>query len=214
MLRPLSVFLLATVIFFTFSGAAQTQRTDPHVVTTEAQAALGSQTFQDLVISANAQWIAGSTNESGRATLKAKGIEEARFDLSAGTSSRSENRNDLNGPSGEWVAADGTPHSMALHNCFMPAAWFAPSALVQTMMAPSAVLNYVGQENRDGVLVDHLQVHQANTGAEPHLARELVRLTTFDIFLNASSHLPMALLFKIHADNDPKPRYSRRNPLR
>ena len=66
----------------------------------------------DVTLNGNATWIAGSDNETGSATLVAKGTSESRIELglSAGAK-KTEIRNDTASPhQGQSVMPDGTTH--------------------------------------------------------------------------------------------------------
>jgi hypothetical protein len=199
-LRVLAV--CATAVSSAIAQAKEISDSQAVLLATQAQAAMGGGAVSDVVLNANAQWTIGGTSASGSATLKAKGLTEARLDITAGAVSRSEIRNDANGPGGQWIGPDGTHHPIAPHNCWAPAPWFAPHGMVQAMSAVNAVLHFAGRETRNGISVDHVQFHPANIEKDPELARELEKLATADVYFDASTHLPAALLFNTHPDND------------
>lgn len=206
--------LLAIAVFSTApwasaqgtNGTTQTAPTsDPQAVllVSEAQVALmGTTSVADIVINANSQWIAGGTKSTGTATLKAKGIAEARLDISGDTVKRAEIRNDSSGPDGRWSGTDGALHPVSPHNCWAPAGWFAPHALIQTMSSPGMVLRYSGQETHSGITTDRIQAYRFSTEKDPKLATDLERLSTLDVFLDSGTHLPAAVVFNTHPDND------------
>jgi hypothetical protein len=171
-------------------------------LTGQAETAVSGLPVSDLLLNADVLWIVGGTRASGTATLKAKGANQARLDIATGTVSRSEIRNDANGADGQWIGSDGARHPIALHNCWTLAPWFAPHALVQAMSGSNAVLRYVGRETRNGIPADHVQFHPASTEKNPRLAQELEKLALSEVFFDASTHLPAALLFNTHPDND------------
>lgn len=178
---------------------------DPQAVTLVQQANLaltGGATVADVTLNASVAWIAGSTNETGTATLQGKGTAEARLAISAGTATRTEIRNDTVGPSGQFVDASGKVRPVALHNCWTPAAWFAPHGLVQSLSGANTVLRYIGTESDDGVAVDHIQAYSAAANQRPKIAAEIQKLSTTDLYLDATSHLPVLLRFNTHPDND------------
>jgi len=199
---------------FAFAEIVQTNSTvsatpvpvsDPQAITLVQQtrvAITGTNQVADTTINASAAWIAGGTNETGTATLSAKGSAEARLDISAGTATRSEVRNDSNGPAGQTLDANGKPQPVATHNCWTPAAWFAPHALVQGLSGNNVVLRYIGQESDDGVAVDHIQAYSTAPKQRAKIAAEIQKLSTIDLYLDATSHLPVLLRYNTHPDND------------
>lgn len=207
MSRIPAVLLLSVSIGVPIQGSAQTTAnttSDPQAVqlASQAQAATSAAQVTDILVTSTAQWTVGGTQASGAATLKAKGLMEGRLDIAAGAVSRSEIRNDTNGPGGQWIAADGSAHPMSIHNCWGPPAWFAPYAVAQAMSDADVVLRYIGQETRNGVSVEHLQLHRTNTETDARLAADLERLSTVDVFLDSSSYLPFAVVFNIHPDDN------------
>jgi len=185
------------------SVAAPASDAQAILVANEAQLALtGGTPVSDTVMNANSQWVAGGTRESGTATLKAKGMAQGLMDISGGTVKRREIRNDINGPDGRWAGTDGVAHAVAPHNCWGPAAWFSPHAVVRMMSDPKVVLRYFGQEMRNGIVVDHIQMRRPSTAKNAQLARDLEKLSIVEIFLDVTSHLPVAVIFNTHPDDD------------
>jgi hypothetical protein len=131
-----------------------------------------------------------------------KGVLESRFDITAGTFSRSEIRNDSGGPGGQWIDGNGIRHAAATHNSWTPAGWFAPHAVVEGMLDTNTILRYVGREMRAGISVDHVQLHRTNSEKNQKISQDLEKLSSVDVFFDASSHLPQALIYNAHPDND------------
>ncbi len=206
-MRIAAVILCACLIQSSGLVEAQTPAisSDPQAVllVNEANGALtGGTQISDIALNASATWIAGSTNTTGNATLKAKGATDARVDIS-GPTVRTELRNDSNGmPDGEWMGADGVPHHMSQHNCRTPGAWFSPVLILAWVNQGDAVLTYIGSEMRDGIPMDHIRAFRRIAGQSPEATAMIQRLTTVDLLLASASHLPAGLLFNTHADND------------
>ncbi len=178
---------------------------DPQAVTLiqEALSALtGGTSLTDISLSTNAVWIAGSTNVSGTAILKAKGTGESRLDISAADIVRTEIRNDAIDPGGEWIGSDGVSHKMALHNSQNIAGWFSPASVISGMSG-AAVLQYIGSETRNGLAVDHVRFfRQAGNYKNPSDALLFQKLSQTEVYLDASSHLPVAISWNAHPDQD------------
>ena len=168
----------------------------------QARSALSGSVISDIQLSASSEWIAGSTRASGTATLKIKEASASRLDISAGAFSRSEIRNDSAGSDGQWIDANGLRHAMAMHNCWVPAGWFAPHAIVQAMSAANVATRHLGRETRGGIAFDHVQLRRTNSEKNPKIAQDLERLSTVDIFFDPATHLPITLVYNTHPDND------------
>jgi hypothetical protein len=155
----------------------------------------GNAAITDVTITGNTSWIAGSDRRTGPATLMAKGTTESRVDLNLSGGTRSEIRNDTAGfPQGAAVRADGTLTPSALHNCWINASWFFPAlSFLNATSDPNLIFSYIGAENRAGVNVFHLRVFRYLAGQSPTQITLTRRLSTMDIYLDATSLLPRAL---------------------
>jgi hypothetical protein len=192
-------FLLLAPAAFPQSSPAPTA-SSPQAVALASQALsalTGSTQVNDVTLTATGTRTAGSDVETGSVTLKALGSGESRLDLSVAGGTRSEirNLNSNSAPQGSWIGLDGTVHSMANHNCMTDAAWFFPAlSVLSQLLNPNLVATYVGQETKNDAAVQHLHfVVQA--GLSQQLSAE-------DIYLDASSYLPVALTFNAHPDNN------------
>lgn len=147
---------------------------------------------------------AGSDVENGSATLEALGWAESRIDISLTNGQWTEIMNQSQGaPTGQWSGADGTAHAMATHNSLVPASWFFPVfVLAGALNDPAVTVTYIGQETRNGETVQHLKfwhVLRGESGSADSLA-QFHALSTADVYLNATSSLPVELDFNIHPD--------------
>ena len=120
------------------------------------------------------------------------------LNLSGGT--RQEIRNAVAGVS---VGADGTPQAMANHNCFIDADWFFPALSLQALASdPTLVISLVGQEVREGEQVYHLSLFHYLPGQATSIVATVQRVNAMDLYLDATSLLPMALDYNMHPDYD------------
>lgn len=204
---------LLVLLAFSVSAISQSVTTnptasvasDPAAVTLVQQANLaltGGIAIADSSLTGTGTWIAGSTNETGTATLKLKGTAQAFFQISAGSFAQSDTRNEASEPAGQSVDSDGVLHRTALHNCFVPAAWFSPAAVVSLAQQPSVVLRYIGQEQRDGATVNHVQFFGSFSTQKLGIQARLRKLSTVDLFLDAGTNLPLAISFNVHPETN------------
>jgi hypothetical protein len=170
----------------------------------QAVAALtGGVTVGDVEINANAISILGSDAESGTARLLALSTGQSRVDLNLSSTTRSDIRNVSNGvPIGEWILNGGTPTPYALHNCWTDTVWFFPAlSFLNQTATPAFFYKYVGQEQHAGANVQHLRVFQLSPiDTSGGLRSSSLSMTEF--YLDATSLLPVAVAFKVHADRD------------
>jgi hypothetical protein len=159
----------------------------------------------DVTLTGTAVQTAGSDQQSGTVTLQAKGTQESRLAMSLSASTYTEIRNFSEGSSeGSWTGSDGTPHLMALHNCFTDPVWFFPalSSLASAVTNADASLEYVGQETLQGLSVQHLRVFQVVSSPDANAVQLIQHLSTIDIFLDSSSALPVLMAYTRHPDSN------------
>jgi hypothetical protein len=155
----------------------------------------------DITLTGTATRTAGSDTGSGTATLKALGTSNSRMDLSLSDGTFSEIRTAQNGaPQGQWLAASGSYNNMAAHNCLTDTAWFFPALTILSQLSnPNLLATYIGQETKAGVAVYHLRLSIQSPNDPTGL---LQQLSVEDLYLNASTYLPVALVFQTHPDSD------------
>jgi len=188
--------------------AQQTSSAQPSGATllTQSAAALSSSTtVSDITLTGNAQWIAGSDDESGTVSLKAMAAGESRMDLSLSGGVRSEIRtlDPNNNQIGAWSGTDGVQHAISNHNLMTDSSWFFPALTLSRLLAnANAVATYVDQETLNGQTVLHVSVSQSVAGQTGQGGTLLQHLSQMDFFLDPTSLLPVALSFTTHPDNN------------
>jgi hypothetical protein len=164
------------------------------------QALAGGTALTDITLQATANYTAGSDQELGAATLAALGNQQSRLALSLTNGPRTEIRS---GPAGDWIGPDGASHAMALHNCWSDAAWFYPGLSLQALSRdPGLGLAYAGPESKGGLAVIHLRLFRAVPSASGGVNATILTLSTEDLYLDATSFLPLFLDFNVHPDTD------------
>jgi len=186
-------------------ASAPISTTSTQAVTLLAQsvaALTGKATLSDVTLTGTARHIAGSDDETGTVTYKA--ISGAnRLDLSLSGGARSETANSTaNPPAGSWSGPDGISHPMALHNLTNQAGISPAFTLAALTSTQNFVVVLVRQETKNGHSVYHLSASQQFPQMAPKTATLEQHLTQLDVFLDASTLLPVALDFSTHPDND------------
>jgi hypothetical protein len=205
-LKQLALTFCLLLIPFS-ARSQQTAIQSPQAVTlaTQAMAALtGTIQVNDITLTGTATRTAGSDIESGNINLKALGIYASRMDLSLSNGTRSEIFSLSSGaPQGSWIWLDGTVHPMASHNCMSGIVWFFPALSILSQTSnPNISITYIGQSTINGGAAEHLRVVLKSTSLSASDNQLLGYLSTTDVYLNASSYLPVALAFNMHPDND------------
>lgn len=164
----------------------------------------GGHLMSDVTLTAAANTIAGSDDESGTATLKAVAIGASSVNLSFSSGQRSEiiNTSAIT-PTGSWSGPDGVAHAAVFHNLLTGPFWFFPAfALAANSSAPAALVTYIGHETHNGQAVEHLTIAQSSPSADPPGGPSYSHLTQLDFFLDSTTLLPVALDFNVHPDNN------------
>ncbi len=201
-----ALIVIALGIVLAVQAAAQTTATSPQPSVTrdpQALSLLGQSLaamvkglpIQDVRLQAQVTRTAGSTTDTGAATLEASGYDKSNTNLGFTSGPDSDIRN---GNAGVWSGVDAKSHPVPMHNTWTAAAWFAPALVIQSWVQdPSFCLAYAGQERRDGAQVHHVRAWRTVT-ADPRIAS----LSAMDLYLDPQTLLPVALGFNTHPDDD------------
>jgi len=200
------------------------QATDPQAAALLARSAAalrGNAPLSDVTLTGTARRIAGSDDESGQVTIKARATGQTRLDLNLPSGKHSESRNvspaagpnvgagfspsssvAITAPSGQWTGPDGAAHDIAYHNLIAEPAWHSPAILLAQLLAnPNLVVANLGQETRNGAAVQHLSIAQTATGTSD-TDRLMQHLSQLDLYLDPATLLPASVAFNIHPDNN------------
>jgi hypothetical protein len=201
--------LLFSVLLLTVPAWTQ-QTTTPSpqgatVLLESLGAMLGRASLSDLTLTGTANRIAGSDDETGTAVLKVLATGQSRMDFTLPSGQSSEIRSiDSNGnQEGVWIGPNGVSHAIPLHNLMTSTAWFQPAlALGGIVSSKNYTVSYSGPDTKDGISVTHLTVTQAFPSAPTDITALMEHLSQMDMFLDTTTHLPVAMDFNIHPDNN------------
>ena len=198
---PLLVTAAAPKGFAQTAPGAPTADLQARAYLSQAVLALnGKTTVSDATLQASIGSSEGDEQENGVATFETKPGQKSHIRLNLASGTREEIRNGL---LGVWSATDGQKHLIAAHNCWSDTAWFFPGLLLATALNdPQISVVYVGQEDREGEAVQHLQIFRLVPAQTADTASLIQRLSSVDIYLDAASHLPTALAFNVHPDTN------------
>jgi hypothetical protein len=203
---PVVVFLLLLVASsLTSQTQTPTATSDPQALTVSNQAMLAltaGASVSDITLHGTATEIAGPSTQSGAATLQGRGFDEERYDNQA--SQRHIVRNAVGGaPQQAWSGADGVSHPVELHNALPDAAWFFPALGYLSVSAqPNILAKYIGLEQRNGASVQHLRFQRIFTKGSPKALPLAQQFSTVDMYLDATSYLPVVAAYNLHPDED------------
>jgi hypothetical protein len=207
----IKVLAFASSLLLTYNTSAgipqspSTPPSSPQAATLLAQSAkalTGSMVVNDVTLTGTVEWIAGSDDESGTVTYKGLG-GAYRLDMTFRNGTRSEIVSPVNGrPSGNWIGLDSTSHPMAKHNLMVDPGWFPTIALGNAISSPISIFTYVGQETRNGASVVHLSAYQQSPNISSDVASRMQHSTQVEIYLDASTFLPVSYAYNSHPDNN------------
>jgi len=198
-----SMLLFCSLVARQAIAAPQAVVRDPQALTlisSSLKALTGQAAVNDVIVQATAAYVAGSDQESGAATLTARGNQQSLVQLNLDGGPRQEIRN---GPAGAWSGPDGTAHSMAIHNCWTDGSWFLPTLTLEAVLAdPQLAVAYLGPDASKGRPLLHLQVARALPGQSASVTALILRHSAMDIYFDPQSFLPVVLDFNTHPDSD------------
>lgn len=201
--RLVLLFSLTTLVLPALKAQTTVPVRDPqalNLIASSLKALTGGVAVNDIILQATASYVAGSDEESGTATLTARGNQESLVQLNLSGGTRQEIRD---GPAGAWSGPDGTAHSMATHNCWTDASWFFPALTLEAISAdPTLAVSYLGPDASKGATLLHLQVARLLPGQSASATALILTLSTMDIYFDPKSFLPLVLDFNTHPDVD------------
>ncbi len=184
-------------------AAPQTVARDPqalNLIASALKALTGPVAVNDVTLQAIASYVAGSDEETGTATLTARGNQESLVQLNLSGGARQEIRK---GFLGARSGSDGAIQCMATYNCWTDASWFFPALTLQAISAdPTLAVSYIGPGSAKGMPLLHVRVARVLSADSPAASAEIVRLSSMDIYFDPQSFLPLVLDFNIHPDKD------------
>jgi hypothetical protein len=212
------------------SSAAQPAASDPQAVALlqgSVAALTSGAPVSDVTLTGTAQRIAGSDNETGTATAKARSDGSSRLDFNYPSGARSEIRNPSgmpfaevapqnlpvasttiadSQPVGAWSGPDGIPHGIPSHNLMTDPTWFFPATTLSSVLAsPANVVSYIGPETHNDLPTIHVRISQplpSTFEVPPQVATLVEHLTQMDLYLAAGTTIPVALAFDVHPNNN------------
>jgi len=145
------------------------------------------------------------TTQSGTITLvaTASGQSQATTVTASGTSIIVQ---DISGtmPTMTVTGTDGVSHLLQTESALTPhPAWFYPALLLASGLTPQYAASDLGQAAWNGTAVEHVALWRTNGANSSALL--LQQATQHDIYLDSSSHLPVAMTFVIHPYNPNSP---------
>ena len=141
--------------------------------------------------------------QSGTITLVATASGQGQSTVVLPSGSYTETRS-LSATSARMIETgpDGVPHAISTQAALSPSpAWFYPALVLASASLPNHLSSYVGQETLNGEAVHHLAVWWLpanNSSASPTLTGFWQQVTEHDIYLDASSLLPVSMTFLLH----------------
>jgi hypothetical protein len=141
---------------------------------------------------------------TGSISLSAAANGQSQIQLQLPSGSQTETRTiSHRWRAGTWTDSTGAAHQVPQQDLMGPhPAWFYPSFILMSGLgSPGYVSQDLGVEARDGVSVEHIAVWQAPIRGLPASSVAYVKQQTqYDIYLDPSTRLPVAMTFNRQFD--------------
>ena len=169
----------------------------------------GGNPVQQVQLSGNAIWYAGSLEDTGTVTLTASAGGSSQMQLLlAATGQRTETQTGTGlNTSCQWAGADGVAHQVDFGNCWKSAQWFLPALSLYPASLPSNLsivdlgMNMISTTGSDTNVYRHLQSQLVISSLPSNVAAIVAQNNTADLGLNPASLLPTIYAYSVHPDN-------------
>jgi hypothetical protein len=197
--------LAALAVCMTLALRAQTPISDPQAVALAQQSMLAltnGAVMTDITLQGTATELIGSAQSTDNVTFMAKNYGESHFDSESLDLHEIRTVDASMNPSGETIAS-GNASPLPVYNQWTDAAWFIPElSSVGATASPNVIARYIGQESFYGNSVQHLQFQRYMPGQTDFETNLIAQLSTMDVYLDATSFLPIAFRFNSHPNDD------------
>lgn len=164
-------------------------------------------TLNSMVLSGTAEWIAGSTHESGPVSIQASVDGSSTLQLTLNTASRTETRTSLGASRAcQWTDAKSVAHTLIGPDCDQAVPWFAPLVFVEPSASVAGLLSVSddGEVTRNGATFHELSYTTQEQGTTPAFAQTLTQATRVSVLYDPQTLRPASIEFDQHADNNLK----------
>ena len=165
----------------------------------KAQSVRDSALRTSITWTGSADWIAGSTHESGPAKLVARTNGSYEVLLALDSATRADSFGPFTSRTCQWIDKNGSSHLISGISCSVPLPWFSPALLPLLLGAPGIVVTDEGEVTEGGQL-QHTLTLSAGTTDSDSANKFLVDTTRVAIQYNATTLLPTSLEYNLYAD--------------
>ena len=167
------------------------------------QAVTSGVPISKVVLTGTATFQAGSTSDTGQATLTADTTGQYTLQLALSKlGSKAEHMSSAPGGTCDWSGADGVSKVTSGLACLRPVAWFFPAVSLQ----PASLLQQVGLSDLGtgsvaGGTYRHLQSQLVESFTDPAMIKQLMQESTVDVGLDPTTTLPVVLSYTTRPDS-------------
>lgn len=198
------VFAAVIVQCFAFcfgqSGTSPVTAATSETVTLNSIAAFSAVPVSSVQITGAAQALAGSTNETGTFTFEIRDTGTQTFNLSVGTLSKTEQRNEVDSlPQCTWSAQDGITHGAAESNCWVSLNFVLPMfSVAHTASVTTKQRIDDGLPQSEPTILFTRSISDSDSGSQA-IQR---KLSAAKLTFNTGTWLPSMLTYNLHPDSD------------
>lgn len=171
----------------------------------------GGSPVTDVTMSGTYTITDASGTRNGTITMTATASGQGQLTITLPSGTYSEVRS-ISGGSAimSETGSDGVQHTITTQTALSPnPAWFCPTLVLASASSPNYLSSYLGQETMNGSAVQHLALWwlpgTGSSAAASNVARFWQQATQHEIYLDASSLLPVAMNYSLQPYNPNNP---------
>lgn len=156
---------------------------------------------QSITINGSANWIAGSTRDSGPVKLVANADGSTEVKLTFAHSQHAETFGSFARRSCQSLDNNTVSHEVKGADCFTPLPWFSPAVLPLLLSSPAVSVRDGGELTEVGLLRHQLIVDMSGTYVGQN-ARAFAAATQVTVHYDPAALTPTSLEYNLHPDED------------
>ncbi|MGA8366855.1 MAG: hypothetical protein ACLQMT_02075 [Candidatus Acidiferrales bacterium] len=163
--------------------------------------------INDVTLTGTVTLAGGPDAGSGPVTLSATADGKSQINMNLPSGQQTEIRSySRMSHTGTWTNSEGASHDFSVTNTLGPhPAWYFPAFVMQRgFMSTQYFAGDLGPATWDGASVEHLQIFRRPSSERfrPAVVNPLLKqMSLYDIYLDPSSLLPVAMTFNVHLDS-------------
>jgi hypothetical protein len=195
---------IASLVFGVSASARQETSQTASIIQQSLAALTGGSPVTDVTMKGAYTVTKASGTQSGTITMVATASGQGQSTVTLPSGTYTEIRSIAAGSASMIeIGPDGLSHAISTQTAVSPnPAWFCPALVLAAASLPNYASSYIGPETLNGEAVQHLAVWwlpgSSNSSASASWTQFWQQVTRHDIYLDASSLLPVSMTFLLH----------------